>query len=35
MENMTTTQKEIIDYIESFNYKLVKQIEDDFIFNPI
>ena len=33
-ENMKTTQKEIINYIESFNYKLIKQIEDDFIFNP-
>lgn len=33
-ENMRTTQKEIINYIESFNYILIKQIGDDFIFEP-
>jgi FkbM family methyltransferase len=34
-ENMPTTQKEVIDYIVSLNYKLVKSIGDDFIFEPI
>ena len=33
-ENMIQTQEEVINYIKSLNYKLVKQIEDDFIFEP-
>jgi hypothetical protein len=33
-ENMKTTQREIIFYIESLNYKLVTQVGDDFIFEP-
>jgi FkbM family methyltransferase len=33
-ENMTTTQNEIINYILSLNYTLIKNIHDDFIFEP-
>jgi FkbM family methyltransferase len=33
-ENMATTQKDIIDFIVSFNYNLIYQIGDDFIFEP-
>ena len=33
-ENMIQTQEEVINYIKSLNYQLVKQIEDDFIFEP-
>jgi FkbM family methyltransferase len=35
MENMQTTQEEIVHYIRSLNYTLVKIIGDDFIFEPI
>ena len=31
-ENMIQTQKEVINYITSLNYKLIKNIGDDFIF---
>lgn len=34
-ENMNTTQIEIIKYIESLDYKLINQIGDDFVFEPI
>jgi len=34
-ENMKTTQEEIIIYIKSLNYKLVRQVGDDFIFEPL
>lgn len=33
-ENMIQTQEEVINYIKSLNYQLVKQIKDDFIFEP-
>jgi len=33
-ENMTTTQNEIINHILSLNYTLIKNIHDDFIFEP-
>jgi FkbM family methyltransferase len=33
-ENMLTTQEDIIHYIQSLNYKVVKNIGDDFIFEP-
>ena len=33
-ENMDTTQEEIIDSILSMNYKLVANVDDDFIFEP-
>ena len=32
---MKTTQEEIIIYIKSLNYKLVRQVGDDFIFEPL
>ncbi len=35
VENMATRQQEVIQYILSMNYKLVGQIEDDFIFEPV
>ncbi len=35
MENMKLSQKDIIDMIEGFGYKLYKIMEDDFIFLPI
>lgn len=31
-ENMKETQEEVINYIKSFNYTLIKNIGDDFIF---
>ena len=34
-ENMIETQEDVINYITSLNYILVKQIGDDFIFEPI
>ena len=34
-ENMIETQEDVINYITSLNYMLVKQIGDDFIFEPI
>jgi FkbM family methyltransferase len=34
-ENMKTTQKEVINYIENLNYKLITNIGDDFIFEPL
>jgi len=34
-ENMPTTRDDIIKYIENLDYKLVKNIEEDFIFMPI
>jgi len=33
-EKMSQPQSEVIDYIKSLNYTLVKSIEDDFIFEP-
>lgn len=33
-ENMIDTQEEVIDYIHSLNYRLIKNIADDFIFEP-
>lgn len=33
-ENMDTTQEEIIDSIVSMDYKLVANVDDDFIFEP-
>lgn len=33
-ENMIETQEDVINYIKSLNYILVKQIGDDFIFEP-
>jgi mannosyltransferase OCH1-like enzyme len=33
-EKMTQPQSDVIDYIKSLNYRLVKSIEDDFIFEP-
>jgi Trk K+ transport system NAD-binding subunit len=33
-ENMKETQQEIINYIKSLDYTLVKNIGDDFIFEP-
>lgn len=32
LENMSTTQEYIINFIQSLNYKLVKKLGDDFIF---
>lgn len=34
-ENMDMTQEKTINYIISLNYKLVKQFNDDFIFEPL
>jgi len=34
-ENMTQTQEEVINYIKSLNYKLVENVCDDFIFEPL
>jgi len=34
-ENMTTTRDDIIHYIQSLEYTLIKNIEDDFIFEPL
>jgi FkbM family methyltransferase len=34
-ENMKQTQEEVINYIKSLNYTLIKNIGDDFIFEPI
>ena len=34
-ENMSTKQNDIINYIVSLNYKLIKNIGDDFIFEPL
>jgi FkbM family methyltransferase len=34
-ENMSTTQEEVINYIISLNYKLIMNLSDDFIFEPI
>ncbi len=31
-ENMKETQEEVINYIKSLNYTLIKNIGDDFIF---
>ena len=33
-ENMKETQEEVINYIKSLNYTLIKVIGDDFIFEP-
>ena len=33
-ENMTSSREEVVNYIESLNYRLVKNMEDDFIFFP-
>ena len=32
---MKQTQEEVINYIKSLNYTLIKNIGDDFIFEPI
>jgi len=34
-ENMNMTREKTINYITSLNYKLVKQLGDDFIFEPL
>ena len=34
MENMKQKQEEVINYIKSLNYNLIKNIGDDFIFEP-
>ena len=34
-ENMDMTREKTINYITSLNYKLVKQLGDDFIFEPL
>ena len=34
-ENMNMTREKTINYIMSLNYKLVKQLDDDFIFEPL
>jgi FkbM family methyltransferase len=34
-ENMIETQEDVIRYITSLNYILIKQIGDDFIFEPL
>lgn len=34
-ENMDMTREKTINYIISLNYKLVKQLDDDFIFEPV
>jgi FkbM family methyltransferase len=34
-ENMKHTQEDIISYFKGIDYKLIKNIEDDFIFEPI
>ena len=34
LENMSTSQESIINYIKSLNYTLVKTYDDDFIFEP-
>jgi FkbM family methyltransferase len=33
-ENMIETQEEVINYIKSLNYKLIKNLGGDFIFEP-
>ena len=33
-ENMIETQEDVINYIKSLNYILIRQIGDDFIFEP-
>ena len=35
VENMDMTREKTINYIVSLNYKLVKQLGDDFIFEPL
>lgn len=35
LENMKNTQNDIIEYICSLNYKMVNNIDDDFIFEPL
>ena len=35
LENMIETQEQVINYIITLNYKLIKIIGDDFIFEPI
>jgi FkbM family methyltransferase len=35
MENMSTTANHVIDYIVSLGYILVRQIGDDYIFEPL
>ncbi len=34
LENMTETQEQVIHYIQSLNYTLIKNIGEDFIFEP-
>lgn len=34
-ENMKTTSNQVINYISNLGYKLIKKIEDDYIFEPI
>lgn len=34
-ENMMQTQEEVINYIKSLNYTLMRNIGDDFIFEPL
>jgi FkbM family methyltransferase len=34
-ENMIQLQEEVINYIKSLNYKLIQNIGDDFIFEPL
>lgn len=35
IENMVQTQEEVITYIQSLQYRFVKNIGDDFIFEPL
>jgi hypothetical protein len=35
LENITQTQEEVINYIKSLKYTLIKTIDDDFIFEPL
>ena len=32
---MKQSQEEVIKYINSLNYRLIKNIEEDFIFEPL
>ena len=34
LENMSTTKEEVLTYINNLDYKLVKQLNDDYIFFP-
>jgi FkbM family methyltransferase len=34
-ENMKETREEVIQFILSMNYEMIKQVDDDFIFSPL